>query len=153
MVHTALMQLTRPLPERSLPPTRVYVKSLPPLQHQEGMIDQPELYHPMERRNDVPNEHAGRRTIHPCDPSWVREDNPGIFERKTSDNPPGDLCRAPLKEGWEEGFPQRILHHLEGHLNIWGGALNKGPLRMEVILQDSICGLRVTTREPGQGFH
>ena len=60
---------------------------------------------------------------------------------------------TPLKEVREEDLPHHILHHLEGHPNVWVDALQKVPLLLEGLLQDRVCGLRVPTRHPGQGGH
>ena len=69
------------------------------------MIDRPELGRPTKRRDKVPGDHAGRRPIRPRGPSWVGEGNPGLFDQKTGDRPPGDICSGPLKEGHEEDVP------------------------------------------------
>ena len=116
------------------------------------MITRPEVSRPAESCDEVPGDHAGIRQIHPRGLSWVREGNPRLFERQTGDCPPEDLFRGPLKEGREEDVPQRILHH-QGHTNVRGGALQKGPLPLEGLLQVRIWGLRVTTLHPSQGGH
>ena len=67
------------------------------LTHKEGMIARPELGCPSERRNEVPHNHTGRRPIRPRGPSWVVEGDPGLFDCKNGDRPPGYLCRGPLK--------------------------------------------------------
>ena len=125
----------------------------PPLPHQEGMIVRPEFGRFAERHGKVPGDHAGRCPIRPRGPSWVWEGNLDLFDRQTSDRPPGYLCCAHLKEGREEDVLQRIFHHLEGHTNVLGDAFHKGPLLMEELLQAYVCSLRVLMRHPGQGGH
>ena len=98
------------------------------------MVFRPESGRPMERRGKVTHDHAGRRTICPCGPSWVGEGDPGLFYWQTDDRPPRDLNRGPLKEVQEEDVLQHILDRLEGHPYVWGGNLNKGPLLLEGIL-------------------
>ena len=101
----------------------------------------------------MPGDHAGNRPIIPHCPSWVGEDNPGLFECQTGDRPPRDLCHGPLKERREEYFLQHTLHHLEGHPTIRGDALHKRPLLLEGLLQDRVCSLRMPKRHPGEGGH
>ena len=70
---------------------------LPSLPHQEGVVHQPEFGCPVERHNKVPHDHIVRRAIFPCGPSWVVEGDPGLFDCKNGDRPPGYLCRGTLK--------------------------------------------------------
>ena len=82
---------------------------LPPLPHQWGVVARPEFGCPAERHDEVPPNHAERRPVCPRGPSWVREDDPGLFDRQTGDYTPGDLRCAPPEEGLGEGFLQLIL--------------------------------------------
>ena len=121
---------------------------LPTLPHQEEMVARPEFGRPAERRDEVPRDHAGRCPIRPRGLCWVREDDTSLFDRQTGDRPPGDLGRGPLKEGREEDLPQLIFYHLEFYPYVQGGALHKGPLLLEGLLQSCVCGLWVPTRHP-----
>ena len=49
---------------------------LPPLPHQEGMVDQPEFGRPAERHDEVPHDHEGLCLISLRSPIWIREGNP-----------------------------------------------------------------------------
>ena len=100
----------------------------PPLPHQQGMVARPEFGCPAERHYEVPRDHAGCRPVCPCGTSWVRDGNPGLFDRHTGDLPPGDLRRGPLKEGREEDILQHILYPLKIHPYVRGDAFYEGPL-------------------------
>ena len=143
-------------PEEGLRPylLRVYLSNLvTPLPHQEGMISQPELGRPVERREEVPSDHVGHRPIRLYSPSRVRKGNLGLFDQKPRDLPPRDLCHGPLKEGQEEDVPQCVLHYLEVHPNVRGDVLHEVPLLVGGLLQARVCGLQVPTRHPRQGGH
>ena len=101
---------------------------LPPLSHKEGVVARPEFGRPVERRNEVPRDHAGCRPISPHSPSWVREGNTGLFDRQTGNCSPGDLFHGPLKELWEEDVPHHIRYPLEGNPYVRGNVLYEGPL-------------------------
>ena len=96
---------------------------------------------------------AGSRPVFSRGLSMSREVNTSLFNRHTSDCPPGDLRHAPLKEGQEKCVQQHILHCLKLHANLQGDALHKVPLLLEGLLQAHICCLRVSTRHPSQGGH
>ena len=125
----------------------------PPLTHQEGMVARPEFGRPAERHDKVPCDHVGRRLICPCGPRWVKEGNPGLFDRQSSDLPNRDIRIGPLKEVREKDVMQRIIYPLECHPYSWDYALHKGPLLLEGLMQACICGLWMLMRHPVQGGH
>ena len=78
---------------------------VPPLPHQEGMIKQPELGRPSERRDKVPRDHTRHRPSPPHGPSWIGEGDPGLFDQHNRNWSTRDMCHAPLKEVCEEDAP------------------------------------------------
>ena len=124
-----------------------------PFPHQEGMVDRPEFVYPVERRDKVPLDHKVFRPVRLCGPSWVGEGDPGLFDRQTSNRPPRDLRRGPLKEVRDKHVPQRIFYRLKGHPYVWGDALHEGPLLLKGLLQACVCVIRLPTRHPNQGGH
>ena len=117
------------------------------------MVSRPELRHPAERCKEVSCYDAGRRPVFSRSLGRVGESHPSMFDRQTGDRPPSDLRHGPLKEGREKFVPQLILHRLKFHPYARGDALQEGPLLLEGLLQDRVCGMRVTTRHPIQGGH
>ena len=85
--------------------------------------------------------------------SRVWESNPRLLDWKTSDCSPGDLGYGPLKEVREECVVQRVLYGLECCPYLWGDALHKIPLLLEVLLQSYVGGLHVLARHPGNYNH
>ena len=65
----------------------------------------------MERRDEVPRYHAGRRPISPHGPIWVEEGDPGLFDRHTSYRSPVDLCIGPLKTDGSKMFRSASSTH------------------------------------------
>ena len=98
------------------------------------MVSRPGFVHTAERRDEVPRYDAGRRPVRSHFQGWVEEVDSSLFERHNGDCSPGDLKRAPLKEGQEEGVPQLILYRLKGHHYVRGDALQEGSFLLEGLM-------------------
>ena len=96
---------------------------------------------------------TGSHPVRPVGLIRVREGDPNLLGRQTSDVPPRDLGLGSLKEFREECVQKIILRRLKFHTYAWDDMLQEGPLLLEGILQARIGLLRVTTFHPIQGGH
>ena len=95
----------------------------------------------------------GRRPIGSSGLSRVWESNNSLLNWQTGDHSPGYLGCAPLKEGREECFLQRVLHRMERRYYVQVYAMHKIPTVLKRILQSCIGGLQVLAGHAGHDVY